>query len=224
MNDEQIEEKVMALFGDGEEEVETTETTEETVAPPVDLYQQGASQRREKLTSKGRGASPRLALSLEQILAGPLPIGYKQAKHQSEQMEKQGDVRRSQLVKQQYMQEYYMPAVDALVRLSSPEQMLASEQVLKELDKFVLIPGSRGTGYTRAFVLSMYEEGVQPAQSDHEVELAVNKVKQYCYDGLIRQAVGLADRTLSSIERGENYAIPEDFELLEQVSIRGLPL
>lgn len=189
---------------------------------PVDHYNQAQLNRINTTPRSSYGTRPYTRAILRQLEASPIKQAFQKAKAEIEVLERSGDKQRADLVRQQYMEDYYMPAVDAAVRLGSKQDVLSSQEILKTLDDLAILQGKiRGTGYTASLVGSLYEEGEAPTVSDVDVEDAVRKITEYCNNGNVGVAIGLAKRIKGQIDNGENVAVPEDYELIEKVALRG---
>lgn len=123
------------------------------------------------------------------------------------------------------MTDYFLPAIDAMVKLNGMEAMLANKEVLADFDALTLLDGTRGSGYTEAFIRSMYKPeqnamGVVE-RSDRQVEQAVRDIKYLCETDQIRSAVGRANDIKRSIDSGENQATTEDYSVIQRVALFG---
>ena len=190
---------------------------------PVDYYQQDAK-KREQVLSK-----PRINGSTQKVLVDVCAVTsllapqYEKAKDDSERLASLGDKQGSRIVREQYMQDYFLPSVESLVATNSPEEVMNSTKALSEMDKLVLADGGRADGYTYAFVSQLYQDGmggVLPT-SDVTVEAAVREIVRLVQDDQIRAAVGAAQRIKDNIDAGENTASEEDYELIQNVALRG---
>ena len=196
-----------------------------TTRPPVpvdtwQLYSDIASEYSRKRFPNG--ASPEYRLQAEKVLNG-LQGPYMAAKNRAESLASHGDKGRAEMARRQYMQDYYMPAVDALVLLGSADELLALGPALEELDKMTLPDGGvSGTGYTAALVRSMYDSelGQNGSKSDAKVRDSVSKIRMLSDNGNIRAAVGEAKRILKLIESGQNSADDSDYALISKVAVR----
>lgn len=187
----------------------------------TDIYQE---RRRESIRTSPRssyGSRPYTRKIMEQINNGPVKQAFKKAQADIEYLESIDDKQRADVVRQQYMEDYYMPAVDAAVRLGSRQDVLSSKEILDNLDSLVLLKGIRGQGYTASLVANLYEEGEAPSISDIDVQNALKDIVRHCNSGEIGVAVGLAKRIKERVDRGGDVAIPEDYELIQKVALRG---
>lgn len=199
---------------------ESVEETE-TVQQPTDYLESTRRNNRQVQARSSYGTRPYTKKILEQIEMSPVKQAYKKALKDIEYLKSAGDKQRADIVRQQYMEDYYMPAVDAAVRLGSRQDVLSSKEILDSLDSLVILDGIRGNGYTASLVSNLYEEGEAPAISDVEVQQTLKDIVRHCNNGNIGAAIGLAKRIKEQIDSGNNVAIPEDYEIIQKVAIRG---
>lgn len=196
------------------------EVQDEVEKKQVDYYQSSRRERKSAPTKGSYGTRPYTKAILKHLEQSPVKIGFKKAQEQIKYLKSIGDKQRAELVRQQYMEDYYLPAVDAAIRLGSKQDVLGSKEVLEQLDSFVILDGIRPNGYTSSFVANMYQDGADPTQSDVEVQEVVDKVRRLCDEGNITSAVAAAKRIKNQIDTGNNIAIPEDYEVIETVAAR----
>lgn len=199
------------------------ETQEIELASPVDLYKQRVDEQR-KVSERPRlnGSTQKLLVDICAVTKNLMPK-FNKARDDSERLARLGDKQGARISREQYMQDYFLPSVESLVMTNSPEELMNSTKVLSELDKMVLTDGGRADGYTYAFVSQLYKDGmggVVPT-SDIVVEEAVRKIVRLVQSDQIRTAVGMAQRIKDSIDAGENTASTEDYELIQNVALRG---
>lgn len=199
------------------------ETQEIELASPVDLYKQRVDEQR-KVSERPRlnGSTQKLLVDICAVTKNLMPK-FNKARDDSERLARLGDKQGARISREQYMQDYFLPSVESLVMTNSPEELMNSTKVLSELDKMVLTDGGRADGYTYAFVSQLYKDGmggVVPT-SDTVVEEAVRKIVRLVQSDQIRTAVGMAQRIKDSIDAGENTASTEDYELIQNVALRG---
>lgn len=199
-----------------------TEVKEESTQP-VDLYAQRQRAMRGLPEPRVRGASKKLQLELGDLMENGITKAYKKAVDDSELLREEGELQRAQLVEQQYMDEWYRPLVDALIRLNSQEELLASQDTLETLDALALIPGGgRADGYTSVYVSSLYEPVAgQTFVSDAEVADGLRRINRFCDNSQIKPAIAIAKQLMESIDRGANRATPDDYAFLQKIALRG---
>ena len=196
--------------------------------PAVDIYNlMDQSRVRESRRQRPNGASPKIKNEVDYVVNGfhgnGLKTAYNKAKAQAESLAQRGDTLRAKAILDQYMGESYMPAVEALVRLTSADQVINSADAMKELDALVLTSGGNPSGFTRSFVEQLYQQdlGTTEPSSDAYIKDTVRRISGLVNSDQIRTAVGLASRTLVQIENGEHSADDSDYELLQKVAERG---
>lgn len=199
------------------------ETQEVELASPVDFYKQRVDEQR-KVSERPRlnGSTQKLLVDICAVTKNLMPK-FNKARDDSERLARLGDKQGARISREQYMQDYFLPSVESLVMTNSPEELMNSTKVLSELDKMVLTDGGRADGYTYAFVSQLYKDGmggVVPT-SDTMVEDAVRKIVRLVQSDQIRTAVGIAQRIKDNIDAGENTASTEDYELIQNVALRG---
>lgn len=148
-----------------------------------------------------------------------LAQAYERAKDDSEVLEKMGNVRRAQLVREQYMQEHFLPAVEVVVNFTSPDELLNSKEGLAAFDEFVL--GSRATsGYTAAYVRSAYESslGQAASASSPKVQDTVSRLHGLLDSDQMTIAYGLARRVKREVDEGRTIASEKDYNFLSRVA------
>lgn len=219
MTDEELEQRITEA-----NELMVTEAgvEDEEVTTVTDTFQKARDSRRAMSARSSYGTRPYTKAILKHLETSPVRDAYKKARADMDYLESAGDKQRAEIVRQQYMEDYYMPAVDAAVRLGSRQDVLSSQTILDNLDALAIPAGGiRGRGYTASLVSNLYEEGEAPSISDIDVKHAIQDIVRHCENGSVGIAVGLAKRIKNSIDAGENVAVPEDYELIQKVALRG---
>lgn len=167
------------------------------------------------------GASGRVLIGSTEAIR-TLKQAYLVAKERSDRLKANGDNTRAQMVVDQYMNERFMPAIEAIVRMNSADELMNSKESLDALDEYALTPRGSGKGFTRAFVQSLYNEelGNTVPKSDMEVRHAVEEIKGLTFRGNVRSAVGKATKLLRQIDMGAHMADGDDYALLLKVASR----
>lgn len=200
------------------------EEGEQPVPPaPVDIYQQTQDHIYDVgQKSFPRGSSPIVNAAVASVIDGAgaegLARAYKRAKDDCESLMDKGERGRAQLLRRQYMQEYFLPAVEVVVNSASPDDLLANKKALDELDKYALLEGS-GKGYTATYVRQAYgnQLGQVQGRSDDFVSDGVRKINMLLDDGEVRAALSIANSIKKKIEDGEAVADDNDAELIGRV-------
>ncbi len=153
----------------------------------------------------------------------PLVTAFRVAKRNYDRLSERGDKARARMVADQYMEENYMPAIEVVVRMNSADELLNSPEAMRKFDDFVLIPGGSASGYTKAYVRSLYDQelGAVITKTDAVVDRCIKEISAMIMDGQIRTAIGKATKMIDAIDSGKNMAEPEDYELLQKVVARG---
>ena len=196
----------------GEDEIET-----------IDVYQRNkdrASEVNRKTFPKGSSRAVEMSAYavIDGVGAEGLAKAYKKAKCDINALKDRGEKGRAEIVRQQYMDENFLPAVEIVVNSTSPDEVLNSKQALKELDKYALLEGS-GKGYTATYIRQAYgnQLGQKEGRSDASVRSDVMRLNSLLDDGQIRAAFGLANKLKDKIDRGGAQADDIDYELISRV-------
>lgn len=203
-----------------EEEASVVETT--------DVYNDKAKRARaEAKKVRPNGSSPRVTVVVDKIVRGDgapgLAAAHQRAKEDSDILLARGERDRADIVKQQYMEERFIPAVETVIRFSSPDEVLNCKEGLSVLDKYALGTGNM-KGYTASYVRSAYGDLLGKDldgrfnNSDPQVVDAVRRIRGLADRGNIRTAVGLAARIKKDISDGKIMASDEDYEIIGRVA------
>ena len=198
--------------------------TEALASPePVDVYQRNQDRLydiSQKAFPKGSSAAVNMATTavVDGVGAEGLAKAYKRAKDDSDALKARGERGRAELVRQQYMQEDFLPAVEIVVNSASPDEVLNSKRALEELDKYVLLEGA-GKGYTASYIRQAYgnQLGQREGRSDPSVRSGVVRINSLLDNGSIRSAVGVASSLKKKIDEGSAMADDIDYELIGRV-------
>lgn len=191
---------------------------------PVDFANIMQRQRmKESTTPRPRGASPRVKADIE-MMAHKIEREFNLAKDNAKTLAANGDTARARMVQDQYMNDTFLPLVEALTHIVPAEELMNAVSSLDILDKYVLTMGGSPAGYTKAFVQQLYSDGMGRTEprSDGMVEDAIRRIKGMVASGQIRTAVGLATKTKTAVDKGEHSASEEDYEILQKVAERGM--
>lgn len=226
MNEQELDERIArannVMVNQVEEPTETiTETEQVQVAEPTDLLQQQRDQWRETEARSSRGAKPKMKLDVSMIEDIDLQGAYKKAKDDSDYYTSIGNKQYASMIKQQYMQDKFLPVVDAMVKLNGMGAVQANQDILRQLDQLTLLDGTRGNGYTEMLVRSLYRPEEQVERSDGQVRDAVKSIRMLCETDQIRSAVGRANDIKRRIDAGENVASQDDYEVIQRVALYG---
>lgn len=199
------------------------EQDEEPQPEPVDIYQQSRDRIRDvNQKSFPKGSSAAVNMSTYAVIDGVgaegLAKAYKRAKEDIDSLKERGERGRAELLRQQYMQEDFLPAVEVVVNSTSPDEVLANKKALEELDKYVLLEGA-GRGYTATYIRQAYANqlGQVEGRSDPSVRSGVQRINALLDEGQVRTALGIANKLKEKIEKGEAMADDNDYELIGRV-------
>ena len=191
---------------------------------PVDIYRLRANARyEESKKTRPKGSSRLVRAVTEHIINGDdggegLARAKRRAEDDSEAIKQSGDKARAKMMVQQYMEESFLPAVEAVINYTSPDELLNCKEALNALDSMAIGDGSM-KGYTAAYVRQAYGDqlGQKEGESDPTVVDAVRRIHMLVSDDQYRTAVGLAKKLKKSIDDGQNIASDEDYALLGRI-------
>lgn len=184
---------------------------------PIDWYQNNVNKQKDNAQkSVVRGATTLTAEIAKEALEG-LKKAERRAKADVEYWAQAGDKERAQMVKDQYIEERFLPAVELVVVASTPDEVLNAKDILKEFDKLSM---QYGPGYTASYLRTAYGDqlGNASARSDGYVVDAVERIKWLSSMDQIRSAYGLAKKIKDSIDKGEHTSSEDDYELITRVA------
>lgn len=198
---------------------------ESPTSEPVDIYRRNQDRIydvNQKSYPKGSSQAVNMATTavIDGVGAEGLAKAYKRARDDSDSLKEQGERGRAEIRRQQYMQEYFLPAVEIVVNSTSPDLVLSNEKALQELDKYVLLEGS-GKGYTATYIRQAYGNQLGQQQTNHSdtnVQSGVMRINALLDEGRIREALGIANDLLDKIKRGAAMADDADANLLGRVA------
>ena len=201
---------------------EPKEVDEEQAAPaPRDFYEE-YQDAYSKQPEMPHGARAKVAIDADVVL-NKLPMFYKAAKHNIDQLLRNGEKSRAQMAKDTYMNEKFLPAIEALVRTNSADSLMNATGILDLLDNYAMVNGGQAKGFTRSFVRSLYGNDVGNSEpfSDSVTRECVEDLKRLVADNNIRTAVGRATKMLKRIDNGEQSANSDDYTLIQKVALLG---
>lgn len=193
------------------------------VEESIDVYQRNQDRIREvDNKSYPKGSSKAVEMSVYAVIDGigaeGLAKSYRKAKCDIDALKERGERGRAEIMRQQYMQENFLPAIEIVVNSTSPDEVLNSKRALEELDKYAILEGA-GKGYTATYIRQSYgnQLGQQEGRSDASVRSDVMRLNTLLDQGEIRSAVGLANKLKEKIDRGDAMADDADYELIGRV-------
>lgn len=191
---------------------------------PIDLYR---NNRRKQIVNSRKefpkGSRAIVSAITKSLIEGDsgregLVCAKKKAEDDIESLKANGYKDRAELMKQQYMEEKFLPAIEVVIEYSSPDELLNNKEALSALDKMALGVGSM-SGYTAAYVRQAYGNvlGQQRGSSDPFVTSEMRRIRSLVADDQIRTAVGIATKLKRKIDNGEAMAEPEDYAVLGRI-------
>lgn len=195
----------------------------EPLPEPVDIYQRNQDRIYDvSQKSYPKGSSHAVNMSVYSVIDGVgaegLAKAYKRAQDDVDALKDQGERGRAEIRRQQYMQEYFLPAVEIVVNSTSPDEVLSNQKALRELDKYALLEGS-GNGYTATYIRQAYgnQLGQREGRSDASVRDGVMRINTLLDDGRVREAVGVANDLKEKINKGSAMADDLAYDLLSRI-------
>lgn len=206
---------------DGVDEQATVEMSQ-----PMDIYQ--AQQDIAMLMGRRnypRGSSSKVLYYTEQYINGSngtqgLANAHKRVEDDIELLKGKGEALRASVLAQQYMTEKFLPVVEAVANLTSPDELLNCKKALEALDKYALGMVRDMRGYTAAYLQTAYQgvRGNQSVQSDGTVTDAVRRINLALDNDQVRAGVGTAVKIKEQIDNGDAIASESDYELISRVA------
>lgn len=189
----------------------------------IDIYQRN----RDRISEVGRksfpkGSSKAVDMSVYAVVDGVgaegLSHAYHEAKEDIDSLKERGESGRAEVRRNQYMQEFFLPAIEIVVNSTSPDEVLNSKRALDTLDKYALVGGS-GKGYTATYIRQAYgnQLGQQTGRSDASVRSDVMRINAMLDNGQIRTAVSVANKIKDKIDKGDAMADDIDYDLIGRV-------
>lgn len=196
---------------------------DETSIETIDIYQRDQDRINDvNRKSFPKGSSRAVDMSVYAVVDGVgaegLAHAYHEAKEDIDSLKERGERGRAELVRQQYMQENFLPAVEIVVNSTSPDEVLNSKRALDALDKYALLEGS-GKGYTATYIRQAYgnQLGQQEGRSDASVRSDVMRINAMLDGGQIRTAVSIANKIKDKIDKGDAMADDIDYDFIGRV-------
>lgn len=188
----------------------------------VDIYQRNVNKMRKNAgKSYPNGSSSIVSMAANSVVddgATGLAHAYKRARDDSESLKERGEKERAELIREQYMQESFLPAVEIVVNSTSPDEVLNNKSALSLLDKYALLEGS-GKGYTASYIREAYgpQLGQVVGHSDAYTQAQMRRLNMLLDKGEVRAAYGLANKLRKQIDDGEHIADNVDYELIGRI-------
>ena len=223
ISNEQIAEVTKQMFNEanlGREDADIVmdRTSVEDVPPePVDIYQKQQAEFTDNLRKSIPHGASTLTNKIAEEALGELAAAKKRAEVKSDYWRERGDKDRAEMVKQQYMEENFLPAVEMVIIASTPDEVLNAKDVLKKFDELTF---EYGPGYTATYIRAAYQDQLGNAsnQSDGYVKDQIQRLKYLCSSDQIRAAYGVANKLKQEIDNGEHTADDADYEIILRVA------
>lgn len=189
---------------------------------PIDIYQRNRSSIEDASRKKyPNGSSSVVAMAANSVINdrwNGLAKMYRKVKNGVTALKSRGEKDRAEVLRQQYMQENFLPAVEIVVNSTSPDEVLNSKKVLNLLDSYALLEGS-GRGYTASYIRQAYgnQLGNVEGRSDASVRSEMRRLNALLDEGQIRTAFGVANKLKKKIDDGTSQADDMDYELISRV-------
>lgn len=193
-----------------------------------DIYQERAKTNR-TLSKKHfpKGSSSLVSSVVASIVKGGdnsegLARAYRRAKDNSNSLKRNGDKAGANLIRQQYLEEHFLPAIEVVVNYTSPDEVLNNRSALDMLDKYSIGLGEDGnSGYTESYIRESYGKllGMKEGKSDPKIVESIARIKSLSGDDQIRTAVGLAKKIKKDIDEGRSMASDDDYDFISRVSV-----
>lgn len=188
---------------------------------PIDLYRHHQIKKMNNAKKEfPKGSRAIVKYATESVINGGdgregLAHAKKRAEDDSELLKAQGYKDRAEIMKNQYMEEKFLPAVEVVVNCSSPDELLNCKEALSAFDKMALGVGSM-SGYTAAYIRQAYGPvlGQKRGGNDEAVENEMRRIRALVAQDQMRAAVGVAQKLKQKIDNGERQASPEDYAVL----------
>lgn len=218
-----MEDRILEITNQMFDEAKAQRPPEDAATEPVDIYQRNQDKLYENSQkSFPKGSSRIVSAAVYSVIDGEggegLAHAYKEAKEDVDTLKQMEERERADLRRQQYMQEYFLPAVELVVNSASPDEVLNSKQALADLDKYALLEGS-GKGYTASYIRQAYgnQLGQVKGRSDASVRSGVQRLNMLLDQGQIRTAVGLANKIKGQVDKGEAQADDASYDLISRI-------
>lgn len=190
---------------------------------PLDIYKRSQDRIYENSKRKYPNGSGRaVEMSAYAVVNGlggeGLACAYRKAKDDMDMLKSKGERGRAELVREQYMNEHFLPALEVVINATSPDEVLNSSKTLKEMDNYALLEGA-GKGYTAAYIRQAYANqlGNLEGRTEPSVRSEMIRINQLLDNGQIRTAYSMAEKLKKKIDDGGAMADDVDYSLLGRI-------
>lgn len=198
------------------------DTPEQIKSGPGDMYRNQYNARyRAAKTTFPKGSSAKVWEDAAALLP-QLKAAYDRAEDDSESLRKNGDNTRADMVEQQYLEEKFLPIVEAIVMCSTPGEVINNNKVIETLDKYARLGNIGGKGFTKEYIKATFTNmrEARPGMSNKLVIDELRTIVRLMQNDEIRMATGLAEKLKAKIDNGELVASPDDYELIQRIVLR----
>ena len=223
-NFSEVEKRLQEAFGTDGTMPSQAPKEQPIISSSADLYQEQRNTMRDYAKKKfPRGASRVVKATVRDVVSGAgtrsLARAYKRARDDSEALKEMGDYEREQIVKDQYMMDSFLPAVELVINFTSPDELLNSKEALRTLDKYALGVGTM-SGYTAAYVREAYGDmlGNVESASSPRVSEGVYRLNGLLDTDQMQTAYALAKKLKRDIDDGKSIASDADYDLISRVA------
>ena len=190
---------------------------------PLDIYKRSQDRIYENSKRKYPNGSGRaVEMSAYAVINGlggeGLACAYRKAKDDIDMLKSKGERGRAELVREQYMNEHFLPALEVVINATSPDEVLNSAKVLREMDNYVALEGA-GKGYTASYIRQAYgnQLGNREGHTEPSVRSEIVRINQLLDVGQIRTAYSMAEKLKKKIDEGGAMADDVDYSLLGRI-------
>lgn len=124
-------------------------------------------------------------------------------------------------IAERYMEEKFLPVVEAIIMQTSPEELYNSSKSLALLDKYVILSAkSGGSGYTKQYIKTAYlDRGIFTSgeYSSPEIIEGIQKLRNLSSQVENRTVYLLAKRLKERVDTGKTMATGDDYALLSRI-------
>ena len=184
---------------------------------PIDWYQNNVNIRGDMSKKTYPHGASTLTQKIAKEAIASLARAKKRAEVDSDYWKERGDKERAQMVKDQYMEERFLPSVEMVIIASTPDEVLNAKDILSAFDEQTF---EVGPGYTAAYIRTAYGDqlGNTSNQSDGYIRDQIQRLKYLASSDQIRAAYGVAKKLKEEIDKGEHTASSDDYDIIVRVA------
>lgn len=184
---------------------------------PIDWYDNDIKKRQDFLSERYPHGASTLTREIAEEALTKLAKAFSRANHNYQYWKNRGDNDKADIVKKQYMDESFLPAVEMVIVSATPDEVLNANDILKAFDDKTF---EYGPGYTASYIRTAYgnQLGNASSSSDGYVRSAVERLKFLADSDQIRAAYGVAKKLKEQIDNGKHLCSDEDYEIITRVA------